>query len=172
MLHPPTSQVSHVSCKWIPILIATSTASIPSTSPTLLGLGIAPTLVVAAFCIPILGGDCHAVDRWDVEGRCCDSLGGTDVHCRYVLHDGRLIGCQLVDCSHHVGCNRGCCGGCKCASSLKSCWHHCCCHHRHREGDVIADVFLAVNVQNVVDILVDVSLLPRCIPQLHGHEAP
>ncbi len=31
---------------------------------------------------------------------------------------------------------------------------------------------LAVDVQNAVDILVDVSLLPRCVSQLHGCEAP
>ena len=93
MLSRSMSQVCHVGQK---LIASPSTAStLAATSVSLLlpaPLCITPTLVEAASGVPLLVGNCYTLDWWDAEGRHCNRLGGTDVHGRHVLHDGRLVG--------------------------------------------------------------------------------
>jgi hypothetical protein len=42
--------------------------------------------------------DGHILNGWDDECRRCNGWGGNEGLCRNLLHDGRLIGRQLVDC--------------------------------------------------------------------------
>jgi hypothetical protein len=138
MLSCPASQVCHVFHKWIVSPSAMSAVIAISASSSLPApLCITSTLVETASGVPVLVGEHYTLNWWDVEVRSCNRLGGTDVHGCYMLHDGRLIGRQLVDGSRHLGCNCQCSGGCICASACTSHGCHCCCHHGHCDSRLL-----------------------------------
>ncbi len=77
MLSGPMAEVCHVGHKWI----APPSSSFPTTamsaSPALAATWcITPALVETAACVPVLVGDCHTVNWWDIEGRSCNRRGG------------------------------------------------------------------------------------------------